>query len=219
MNATMLVSSRVAATRPAAKVAQRRAACVVRASKDAEPAREAKRQEKMTKLNSTLAPLAGLLVLGSFQDSLQPIAAQLNEAGLPEALVRWGHPGNMFVVLAAMGGYGSYLGWQIRLSDDADVVAKAQDMHPKLLGGAAVFFFLGAFGGMLSLTMQGKPILQSPHFWTGTTGLTLLALQAMLPLFFEDDPNARSAHAYIGSATMALLVAHAAAGLNLGLSL
>ncbi len=34
------------------------------------------------------------------------------------AQVHWGHPGNMFVVLSAMGGYGSYLGWQIRLSDD-----------------------------------------------------------------------------------------------------
>jgi hypothetical protein len=36
-----------------------------------------------------------------------------------QALVHWGHPGNMLVVLLAMGGYGAvYLGWQIRLSED-----------------------------------------------------------------------------------------------------
>jgi hypothetical protein len=39
---------------------------------------------------------------------------------LPEALVQWGHPGNMAVVLLAMGGYGALtLGWQIRTSTDS----------------------------------------------------------------------------------------------------
>lgn len=54
------------------------------------------------------------------------------------------------------------------------------------------FFALGAIGGMLSLTMQGKPILTSPHVWSGFGGLALLGLNGMLALFFEDDPNARS---------------------------
>jgi len=171
---------------------------------------------------TVLRSVAPLVVLGMFsglQESLQPTADTFTALGLPDALIKWGHPGNMFVVLAAMGGYGSYLGWQIRLSDDADVVAKAQDAHPKLLGGATAFFFLGAIGGMLSMTMQGRPIFESTHAWTGVGGLTLLAIQAMLPLFFEDDPNARNYHAYIGSATMLFLFMHAAAGLNLGLSL
>lgn len=44
-----------------------------------------------------------------------------------------GHPGNMAVVLLAMGMYGcGYLGWRIRLSDDAGEVATAQDLHPKV---------------------------------------------------------------------------------------
>lgn len=45
-------------------------------------------------------------------------AEYLNTLGLPEPLVHWGHAGNMAVVLLAMGGYGSYLGWQIRVGDD-----------------------------------------------------------------------------------------------------
>jgi hypothetical protein len=70
---------------------------------------------------------------------------------------------------------------QIRLSDDDDLVAKAKDLHPQLLGGAFIFFALGASGGILSLVMQDKPILSSPHSTTAFIGLGLLALQAMLP--------------------------------------
>ncbi len=54
-----------------------------------------------------------------------------------------------------MGGYGAgYLGWQIRLSDNPDVIKTAQDMHPKLAAGMGIFFALGAVGGMMSMIMQ-----------------------------------------------------------------
>jgi len=62
-----------------------------------------------------------------------------------------------------------------------ELIGKAKDLHPKLLGGAFIFFALGASGGMLSLIMQGKPILSSPHSTTAFIGLGLLAFQAMLP--------------------------------------
>ena len=83
----------------------------------------------------------------------------------------------------------------------------------------AIFFALGALGGMMSLLMQEKDIFSSPHFVSGISGLVALALQAMLPLFFEDDPNARSIHAYLGTGIMALFFVHAALGLQLGLSI
>lgn len=61
----------------------------------------------------------------------------------------------MAVVLLAMGGYGAaYLGWQIRLSDNPDVIEMAKDAHPKLALGMAGFFALGAVGGMMSMIMQ-----------------------------------------------------------------
>lgn len=64
--------------------------------------------------------------------SLKPVADSLQGLNLPEALIHWGHPANMAVVLFAMGGYGSYLGWQIRTSDDADTIIMAKQMHPKV---------------------------------------------------------------------------------------
>ncbi|KAI8476330.1 MAG: hypothetical protein J3K34DRAFT_401945 [Monoraphidium minutum] len=164
-------------------------------------------------------PVADLAAAEGLARALAPTAELFNTFGLPEPLIHWGHPGNMAVVLLAMGGYGSWLGWQIRLSDDGDLVAKAKDLHPKLLGGAFVFFALGASGGMLSLIMQGKPILESPHAVTGLTGLGLLALQAMLPLFFAEEPGARTAHAFFGTGIMGLLVIHMFLGIQLGLSI
>ena len=71
-----------------------------------------------------VAGLVGVVLVQA--DTLTPL-------GLPDWLVHWGHPGNMAVVLLAMGGYGTYLGWQIRTGDDADSVAAAEDLHPKVL--------------------------------------------------------------------------------------
>lgn len=151
--------------------------------------------------------------------SLQPAADTFAALNLPAPLVKFGHPGNMAVVLLAMGGYGSYLGWQLRVSDDPDTILTAKDLHPKLAIGMTVFFTLGAVGGMTSLLMQGKSLFQSPHAITGIVGLLLLYTQGMLSLFFEDDASIRTAHAYFGSAIMALFVVHMTFGINLALSL
>jgi len=153
--------------------------------------------------------------------SLAPTAATLKALDLPETLIHWGHPGNMAVVLLAMLGYGGvFLGWTIRNGTaDEEEIDKARDLHPKLTIGATVFFLLGATGGVISLVMQGKPILESPHFVSGMTGLALLSVQAMLPLFFSEGAGARTAHAFLGSSIFALLLVHGALGLKLGLSI
>eukprot|EP01018_Ginkgo_biloba_P036488 Gb_18320 [translate_table: standard] len=147
-----------------------------------------------------------------------PFAELVKTWNLPDWLVHWGHPGNMAVVLFAMGGYGSYLGWQIRLSDDVEVKAKAKDLHPKLLGGMFFFFALGATGGITSLLTSDKPILESPHAVTGLIGLALLTLQTALPALFEGNPGLRNVHGLLGSGIMALFLIHSALGLQLGLS-
>jgi hypothetical protein len=55
------------------------------------------------------------------------------------------------VVLLAMGGYGALsLGWQIRTSEDTEVLAKARDMHPKVSVDQAGQGWGGAHANWLS---------------------------------------------------------------------
>jgi hypothetical protein len=73
---------------------------------------------------------------------------------------------------------------------------------------------------VLSLVMQKEPILESPHFWTGSSILLLLAINAILAVTkFGGQGALRSAHAYIGSTALVLFVVHAILGLKLGLSI
>ncbi|CAN4121498.1 unnamed protein product [Withania somnifera] len=162
--------------------------------------------------------IAALPGAGTIRSLFGPFVELVKSWNLPDWLVRWGHPGNMAVVLFAMGGYGTYLGFRIRFSDDVEEKAKAKDLHPKLLGGMFFFFALGATGGITSLLTSDKPILESPHAVTGFIGLTLLTIQTILPSLFEGNPGLRNVHGILGSGIMTLFLVHAALGLQLGLS-
>ncbi len=129
---------------------------------------------------------------------------------------------NMGILLTTMASFGAYLGWQIRKGDgEMEFTGKtARELHPTLMGVASLLFFLGGQGGLVLLDVQGQPILNSTHAVTGLVGIALLALQGLLPKLFdgESGATARTAHAYLGSATMALLFVHAGFGLQLGFS-
>ncbi|KAK4730901.1 hypothetical protein R3W88_023889 [Solanum pinnatisectum] len=162
--------------------------------------------------------VAALPGAGTIRSLFGPFVELVKSWNLPDWLVHWGHPGNMAVVLFAMGGYGTYLGFRIRFSDDVEEKAKAKDLHPKLLGGMFFFFALGATGGITSLLTSDKPILESPHAVTGFIGLTLLTIQTILPSLFEGNPGLRNVHGILGSGIMTLFLVHAFLGLQLGLS-
>ena len=124
-----------------------------------------------------------------------------------------------------MGVIGAYMGWQIRLGNGEDVTPLTlgetiREAHPKIIGGAFFFFLLGGQGGLVLLDAQDKSILESPHAMTAVLSVVLLTAQALLPKLFatENGALARNVHAYLGTATMAVLFAHMATGLNLGLS-
>ncbi|XWS66833.1 hypothetical protein CRYUN_Cryun05aG0234900 [Craigia yunnanensis] len=165
-----------------------------------------------------LLVVAALPGAGTVSSLFGPFVELVKSWNLPDWLVHWGHPGNMAVVLFAMGGYGTYLGFRIRNSDDVEEKAKAKDLHPKLLGGMFFFFALGATGGITSLLTSDKPVFESPHAVTGFIGLTLLTIQTILPTLFEGNPGLRNVHGILGSGIMTLFLIHAALGLQLGLS-
>ncbi|XP_004515906.1 uncharacterized protein [Cicer arietinum] len=154
----------------------------------------------------------------SVRSVFEPFVEIVKSLNLPDWLVHWGHPANMAVVLFAMGGYGTYLGFRIRYSDDVEEKAKAKDLHPKLLAGMFFFFALGATGGVTSLLTSDKPIFESPHAVTGVIGLALLTIQTILPSLFEGNPGLRNVHGILGSSIMTLFLVHAALGLQLGFS-
>ncbi|KAH7553535.1 hypothetical protein JRO89_XS12G0023300 [Xanthoceras sorbifolium] len=215
---------------------------VVEASCGDEEAEQVKQEmeESRETLLYSLSPLPLLFVAalpgaGTVRSLFGPFVEIVKSLNLPDWLVHWGHPGNMAVVLFAMGGYGTYLGFRIRFSDDVEEKAKAKDLHPKLLGGMFFFFALGATGGVTSLLTSDKPILEScvlriptvaefytfvfsPHAVTGFIGLSLLTIQTILPSLFEGKPELRNVHGILGSGIMTLFLVHAALGLQLGLS-
>ena len=131
----------------------------------------------------------------------------------------------MSTVLIAMGGIGTYAGYQIRAGNGEDTAfftlgKTIREQHPLIMGLAFFFFFLGGQGGFVLLVQQGKPILESPHALTAVLGMGLLTVQALLPVlaFEKGGAAARTAHTVLGTSTMVALGGHMVTGLNLGLS-
>ncbi|GMP84908.1 hypothetical protein CsSME_00038258 [Camellia sinensis var. sinensis] len=133
--------------------------------------------------------VAALPGAGTLRSLFGPFVELVKSWSLPDWLVHWGHPGDMAVVLFAMGGYGTYLVFfrltQIKFYGLQEEKANAKDLHPKLLVGMFFFFALGATGGITALLTSDKPIFESPHAVTGLIGLTLLTIQTILPSLFE----------------------------------
>lgn len=153
-------------------------------------------------------------------EALEPIAAFFR--GLtPEPIVHWGHPFFMGIVVIFMGSFVATSGWRGRTLEDKDVAMKNLGDHRKIAPLMFVFMAMGYSGGVLSLVIQHQAILESPHFWTGSIVLALLALNGVISLsgFFGNKPILRTYHAYLGSVAIVALIAHALLGLQLGLSL
>merc|ERR1712113_377772 len=134
-----------------------------------------------------------------------------------------GHGAAMATVLFSMGGYGAFLGWQTRFGNGAIIYPlslgeSARELHPKLMGAALFFFLLGGQGGLVLLATSGEPILQSAHSSTAIIGITALLVQAGLGAAMGGSELGRTAHAFLGTATLFALCAHAFYGLQLGLS-
>jgi fucose 4-O-acetylase-like acetyltransferase len=156
----------------------------------------------------------------NLSEFLEPIAAWFRALGVPEPIVHWGHPLMMAIVVLVMGSFVGLAGWRGRLLTGEDSVKSRTD-HRQLAPLMFLFIALGYTGGVLSLVMQQKPILQSPHFYTGSLVLILLGINAVIALtgFANGKEKLRSLHAYVGSGALCLLFLHGLLGLKLGLSI
>ena len=90
---------------------------------------------------SAAAISSGAISTDAISDYLHATAGFVFDASssLPDWLVKYFHGINMATVLFAMGGYGTYLGYQIRAGNGGDPTFgtpdTAADLHPKLMAG------------------------------------------------------------------------------------
>ncbi len=161
--------------------------------------------------------------MSSLRSSLEPIADFFSSLGTPEPIVHWGHPLMMGIVVFVMGSAVALAGWKGRTlaTTNAEVAVENKAQHRKIAPLMYFFLVAGYTGGVLSLVMQGEPILESPHFLTGTVVIALLTVNAVIAAtgFIGNKETARTVHAYVGSTALLIMVIHAALGLKLGMSI
>jgi fucose 4-O-acetylase-like acetyltransferase len=161
--------------------------------------------------------------MNNLRDVLQPIADWFSNFKTPEPIVHWGHPLMMSIVVFIMGSFVALAGWRSRqlVVTDPDGATQNKAKHRKIAPLMYIFLASGYTGGLLSLVMQNQPILESPHFWTGSIAIVLLTINVVIAGtgFIGDKQTLRTVHAYVGSLALVILVFHAFLGLKLGLSI
>jgi hypothetical protein len=159
--------------------------------------------------------------MANISQLLEPIANQFRSLGIPDPIVHWGHPLMMAIVIFVMGSFIGLAGWRGRVIADSAMAMKSRADHRKLAPWMFLFVALGYIGGVLSLVMQHEAVLESPHFWTGSIVLILLAANSIISFtgFGGNRALLRSVHAYLGSTALCLLFLHAVLGLKLGLAI
>lgn len=154
------------------------------------------------------------------EELLEPLAAWFRSLGIPEPIVHWGHPLMMGIVVFVMGSFIGLAGWRGRMVEDKDIASKSLSAHRTLAPWMFLFMAAGYTGGVFSLVMQEQPILESPHFWTGSIVLLLLLINGAIAFTsFGKNKSLRTVHAYLGSTALCLLFLHAVLGLKLGLAI
>lgn len=161
--------------------------------------------------------------MSNLKESLQPIADWFNSLGTPDPIIHWGHPVMMGIVVFVMGSLVGLAGWRGRTlaTTDNDAAIKNKVQHRKTAPLMYFFLVAGYTGGVLSLVMQGQPILESPHFLTGSVVIALLTINALIATtgFIGNKATLRTVHAYVGSTALGIMLVHALLGLKLGLSI
>lgn len=158
---------------------------------------------------------------------VQKIADYTNTLNVPQSITELGHPITMAALVLAMGYGGAYIGWRGRLNTDKRRGVQQKQLHATLMGAFLPLAIIGAFGGTVSVAMQGSAVWQTAHAKTALGVLALLTANAALALSgfgaggkrgreaTQAAQSGRAAHAYLGSAILAALLIHMAFGVQM----
>lgn len=172
-------------------------------------------------LEPVVPAVAPLLELAANPAWLVKVGDAVGTLPFPPAVVKYGHPVLMGVMILGMGTPGAVIGWLGRTNDDKVAGVKQKQLHENIMLAFWLLAFAGATGGILSTVMQGKDILQSPHALSAGVVLALLTANATVAYsgftIGGDSTSAgrqqgRTLHAYLGAGTMVALLVHGVLG-------
>jgi Protein of unknown function (DUF4079) len=161
--------------------------------------------------------LDAAVALAANPAALETLAEAFRSLNMPPALVTYGHPAMMAVMVVGLGGSGAAAGWQGRLNEDRRAGVSQKAAHANIMLAFVLLAALGGLGGTLSTAMQGFDVWQSPHSRSAGLILGLLVVNAVLAYSgFGKTAKAkltgRQFHAIFGAVIMGSFVGHAYLG-------
>lgn len=63
--------------------------------------------------------------MNNLRELLEPFAAWFRSLGIPETIVRWGHPVMMAIVIFVLGSFVGLAGWRGRNVKNKDIASKS----------------------------------------------------------------------------------------------
>ena len=159
--------------------------------------------------------------MANLNQLLDLAASQFRSLEVPEPIVHWGHPLMMAIVIFVLGSFVGFSAWRGRVVTDTAEAFQCRADHRKLAPRMFLFLAVGYTDEVPSLLMQHQAVLESPHFWTESILLVLLAVSSVISFtgFGRNQPVLCTIHAYLGSPTLRLLFFHAVQRLKLGLAI
>ncbi len=147
------------------------------------------------------------------------------ESGIPEAVKTWsqfGHPIFMWVLLG-LAVYALYLGWQVRVTRNADKETRKElikknfgQRHHRIGSILLACMVLGSIGGMAVTYINNGKLFVGPHLLTGLGMTGIIATSASLvPLLQKGNNFARYTHISLNIILLGLFSWQAVSGMQI----
>jgi len=125
---------------------------------------------------------SGVCQMINVSEVLEPIAGWFRSLGVPEAVVHWGHPAMMGIVIFVVGTFVGVTGWRGKLLEGKDKDAAIQSRNAHRTGSLVLILLL--INGVISLSgfFGNKAGLRAVHAYLGSTTLLIMFVHAVLGL-------------------------------------